>query len=134
MRQLIRSTIAIAALAVGAMTLAASPAGASYQGTTSGTPVVISIDCLSILSRVNDLNEMVDALNEAGNDDWDSWRNGDISNDEMMGNIRDYESAADQVEDAYGDATVAWGAKGCKGSLPPLNSWDFPWRDLGIGG
>jgi hypothetical protein len=134
MRQIIRTSVTFAAVAIGAITLAASPAAASYQGDKTGPAVIIQIDCLTILSRVSDLNEMVEALNEQGNEAWNSWQNGDTSNDEIRDTIRDFESAANQVGEAYDQALVAWGAKGCKGTLPPLDSFDFPWRELGLGG
>lgn len=136
MRHVIRTTIALAVGTVVAVALATAPAGASYQGdgTVQGPPVIIPVDCISILSRVMDLNEQVDALNDDANEAWDSWKSGDLSDDEMRGNIRDNESGANQVESAYAEASGRWTSNGCKGSLPPLNSWDFPWRELGIGG
>ena len=121
-----------AAGTIVALTIAAAPAGASYQGDTKPPPVIVPTDCLTILIRVDQLNEMVDALNDAANDAWSAWRGVSTSNEEMLDTIRGLESAATQVNEAYGQARDAWVLKGCKGNLPPLNNFDYPWRELGI--
>jgi hypothetical protein len=134
MNTILRSAVTFAAGTVVALALAASPAGASYQGGSDNQPppVVIDVDCISILSRVLDLNQMVDDLNGIANDAWSDWESGSTSNQDMMNTIRDMESAATQVTQAYGLARDAWKLEGCLGTLPPLNSFDYPWRELGL--
>lgn len=133
MNTVLRGAVTFAAGTVVALALAATPAGASYQGSgNQPPPVVIDVDCISILSRVLDLNQMVDDLNGIANDAWSDWESGTTSNGDMMDTIRDLESAATQVTQAYGQARDAWKLNGCQGNLPPLNSFDYPWRELGL--
>lgn len=132
MRTLLRTAATFAAGTIVALTIAAAPASGSYQGDHQPPPVIIPTDCLTILIRVDQLNEMVDALNVAADDAWSGWLNGTTSNGDTLQTIRGLESAANQVNEAYGQARDAWALKGCKGTLPPLNNFDYPWRELGI--